>query len=67
MFYVNGIDPAFSSLNSFSSSGWFRNYKDFSAKSKIDYYGLEEYAFNFLTKKLAKNLFYHGPTIQKMF
>ena len=61
MFYVNGIDSAFSSLNSFSSSSWFRNYKDFSAKSKIDYYGLEEYAFKFLTKKLAKNLFYHGP------
>ena len=59
---MNGIDPAFSSLKSFSSSSWFRNFKDFSAKSKIDYYGLEECKFNFLTKKIGKKIiFYHGP------
>ena len=61
MFYVNGIDDAFSSHGTFNSSSWFRDYTNFSAKSKIDFYGLEEYAIDFLTKKLAKNLFYHGP------
>jgi len=61
MFYVNGVDSAFSSNEAFSFSNWFREYIGFSAKSKIDIYGLEEYGFSFLTKKLAKNLFYHGP------
>ena len=61
MFYVNGVDSAFSSNEAFSFSNWFREYKGFSAKSKIDIYGLEEYGFSFLTKKLAKNLYYHGP------
>ena len=61
MFYVNGIDPNFSSYGDFSSSNWFKEYKKFSEKSKIDYYGLEEYGFDFLTKKLAKKLYYHGP------
>ena len=61
MFYVNGIDDAFTSHGTFNSSSWFRDYKNFSAKSKIDFYGLEEYAIDFLTKKLAKNLLYHGP------
>ena len=61
MFYVNRIDSAFSSNEDFSFNNWFREYKEFSAKSKIDIYGLEEYAFNFLSKKLAKNLYYHGP------
>ena len=61
MYYVNGIDSAFSFDEAFSFSNWFREYKEFSAKSKIDIYGLEEYGFSFLTKKLAKNLYYHGP------
>ena len=61
MYYVNGIDSAFSSSEAFSFSNWFREYKEFSAKSKIDIYGLEEYGFSFLTKKLAKNLYYHCP------
>ena len=61
MFYVNGVDSAFSSNEAFSFSNWFWEYRGFSAKSKIDIYGLEEYGFSFLSKKLAKNLFYHGP------
>ena len=61
MYYVNGIDYSFSSSEDFSFNNWFREYKEFSAKSKIDIYGLEEYVFSFLSKKLAKNLYYHGP------
>tara|TARA_Y100000768_G_C23987775_1_gene690048 strand:+ start:2791 stop:4341 length:1551 start_codon:yes stop_codon:yes gene_type:complete len=60
MFYVNGVDSAFSSNEAYSFSNWFKEYKVFSVKSKIDIYGLEEYGLGFLTKKLAKNLYYHG-------
>ena len=60
MFYVNGVDFAFSSNEAYSFSNWFKEYKVFSVKSKIDIYGLEEYGLGFLTKKLAKNLYYHG-------